>query len=183
MMKTSSQLPPPPRLASLRVQRYHLRACYHGRLYWTCPWCANHNESTIWPDAFLIDCTGSRNATTTQGRKYSKACGGHFIPTIVFRPAILGAPKKPADWRVPNQEKLVEAFPLGELNLDPYRYGDRLHRLDGAERVAELEVVRRFIERAEGVMGEGKMEAARMYLENEVAVEEREWIERGKKNG
>lgn len=178
-----------PSLHSLRVQRYRLRACFHGTLHWTCPWCANHNASSIMPDYFLIDCSGSRRIShdrypsdhpddTKAGKFVHRpvSCDAHFIPSIQLRPAPPGHVRRPADFRIPEGSQLIDSMPLGELNTEAWRWGERAHSLYGAERVKELDAVRRFILRAEAA-GVGRLESARIYLENEVAIEEKGLVE------
>jgi len=168
-----------PSLGSLRVQLYRLRACFHGTLHWTCPWCANHNSSTLMPDYYIIDCTGSRYATDPVSHKRvgnPRQCKGKFVPSITLRPTPMGSTRIPADYRIPLGSQLTDSFPSGELNVNAWRWGERVHELYGAERVKELDAVRRFIERAEAA-GVGRLESARMYLENEVAMEERGLVE------
>jgi hypothetical protein len=174
-----------PSLGFLRVQRYNIRACFHGTLHWTCPWCANHNSSSIMPDYYLIDCSGSRRIShdryppdyvdRAKAGKFVHApvsCDAHFIPSVQFRPAPIGFVRRPADWRIPEGNQLVDSMPLGEINREAWRWGERAHSLYGAERVKELDAVRRFILRAEAA-GVGRLESTRIYLENEVAIEER----------
>lgn len=140
---------------STRIQRFYVRACFHGYLYVTCPWCGHKNTVKMMPHSWQFTCSGT-------------SCGGTFIPYIGLLPLPPGRPRMPADYRVPETEHLKEAFPYGELNRDPWRGGDRVHtvRMEDEERRKELDTVERFLTRASskvtGIAGE--LEAMRQAL-------------------
>lgn len=122
---------------STRIQRFYVRACFHGYLYVTCSWCGHKNTVKMMPHSWQFTCSGT-------------SCGGTFIPYIGLLPLPPGRPRMPADYRVPETEHLKEAFPYGELNRDPWRGGDRVHtvRMEDEERRKELDTVERFLGRA-----------------------------------
>jgi hypothetical protein len=138
MLATEMALPKFPS-QSTRIQLYRLRAITHGNEYWTCPWCANKNVSRLFPDVYIVECTGS-------------GCGGRFYPGRLFIPIPPGRPRMPSDWTVPEGNTLIETFPTGELNRDPWKGGDRVHRVYISEAQRELIVIERFMARVTDTM-------------------------------